>query len=65
MRSACVEHAFTDQDFEQALAAAHQLNMPTFFWEALLRAATLGKLDRKHARGQGTRKSRDVDQSPL
>jgi tetratricopeptide (TPR) repeat protein len=39
-------HAFSEQDFERALAAAYQFNMPTLFWDPLVRAATVGKLGR-------------------
>ena len=40
-------HAVTERDFEQALAAAYQFNIPTLFWDPLVRAAVLGKLGRK------------------
>ncbi len=40
-------HAFTNKDYERALAAASQFNMHMNLWDPLLRAATLGKLGRK------------------
>ena len=39
-------NAFAHKDYEQALVAAYKFNMPTFMWDPLLRAATLGKLGR-------------------
>ena len=40
-------HGFTERDYERALAAALQFNMPMFLWDPLVRAATLGKLGRE------------------
>ena len=39
-------HAFTEHDYERALEATHRFCMPTFVWDPLVRAATLGKIGR-------------------
>ena len=44
-------HAFVDHDYDRALAAVRRFNMPTFLWDPLLRAATLGKLGRSDEAG--------------
>lgn len=38
--------AFENQQFESALELAHQIAMPEFFWDPMLKAATLAKLNR-------------------
>ena len=38
---------YHQQDYEEALNYAKKMNCPDLFWDPMLRAATLGRLDRK------------------
>jgi tetratricopeptide (TPR) repeat protein len=40
-------HAFSERDYERALQSAQRFNLPAWFWDPLVRAATLGRLGRE------------------